>query len=427
MIGLGRVGLATGVGLAVQGHEVVCYDVDAAKVGSTNSGKQPYHEPGLSKALKRVVKTGRIIATVNPRESLRRSAFYFICVGTPPLDDGSMDSSFLASASKSIGGAIGGRRDHPVIVVKSTVIPGTTEGVVAPAIKSESGLTQQAFGLCVNPEFLREGTAFEDTMKPDRIVIGSIDKKSGDGLERIYFGFDCVKWRCDLRTAEMVKYATNSFLATKATFANEIANMCNAFGLDSDKVLEGMALDSRINPRYLVPGAGFGGSCLPKDVRAVIAASRRSGYEPRLLEAVIDFNERQASRVVDILREELGSLDGKRVAVLGLAFKAGTDDSRESRAVPIIRELLKSGAHVVVHDPAAKASELGGNLDVEVGASAADALDGADGCIIQASWREYSALGKTDFSRMRKPIVVDGRRTFDLKHLPEGVIYRRIG
>lgn len=427
IVGIGRVGLATGVALATKGHDVVGYDCDAARVKEIKSGIQPYYERGLTEAFKRVTKSGKLSIVGEPEKALDGAKYIFICVGTPPMTDGSMDPSYLRNASRLIGKAIGGRKDFPVIVVKSTVVPGSTEDIVIPAIEEASGLPPTAFGLCVNPEFLREGTMMEDSLKPDRIVIGSRDKRSGDLLQKAYSGFKCRKWRCDLRTAEMVKHATNAFLATKITYANEIANVCGALGLNSDKVLEGMALDPRIGPRFLVPGVGFGGSCLPKDMRAVVSASKQRGYEPRLLASVLEFNSRQAVLAVDMLQKEVGELGRKRIAVLGLAFKPDTDDVRESRAIPIIEELIRRGAEVVVHDPAASLSQFGLNLPVKVARTAKEALRDADGCIIQTQWSEYGKLGGSDFAGMRKALVIDGRRTLKSGKMPKGVIYRRIG
>lgn len=427
IVGLGRVGFATGVALATMGHDVVGYDCDPARVKAMRSGKQPFHEKGLSEVFRKVTEAGRFEVVGDPEKVLSEANFIYICVGTPPRTDGSMDASYLRNASRTIGKAITGRKDFPVVVVKSTVLPGSTEGIVLPTVAEESSLPPDAFGLCVNPEFLREGTMVEDSLRPDRIVIGSNDRRPGDVLQKMYSSFKCTKWRCDLRTAEMVKYATNAFLATKITFANEIANICGALGLDSDKVLEGMALDPRINPKFLVPGVGFGGSCLPKDVKAVVSASKQRGYEPNLLVRVLDFNNRQALLAVEMLQKVVGELAGKRVAVLGLAFKPDTDDVRESRAIPIIEELIRRGAKVTVHDPAASLSQFGLNLPVRVAKTAKEALRDADGCIIQTQWEEYGKLGSSDFAVMRNAIVIDGRRTLDPASVPKGVIYRRIG
>ncbi len=427
VFGLGRVGLTTSVAFASLGHEVVGYDIDSTKVAMIAEGKQPFHEARLSELLKKVIKSGKFTATDKIGKSIRNSNFYVICVGTPSAPDGSMDTTQLIGASRTIGDALKGRKDFPIVVVKSTVLPGTTDGLLAPTIKKTSGLDSSSFGLCMNPEFLREGTGIEDTLNPDRIVIGSNTTKTGDLLEDFYRDFDCVKWRCNIITAEMVKYATNAFLATKVTFANEIANMCDVFGIDSDKVLEGVGLDSRINPKFFVPGVGFGGSCLPKDVKAAISESRGRGYDPRLLQSVLEFNERQALKTVDILEKEVGKIEGKRIAVLGIAFKAGTDDVRESRALLIIHELQRRGAIVTVHDPVAKLEGLRFETNVEVATTAKQALKGSSGCIIQASWDEYKKLGKTEFSTMKKAVVIDGRRTLKWDGLPKEIIYRRIG
>ncbi len=427
VFGLGRVGLTTSVAFASLGHEVVGYDINPEKVAMIAEGKQPFHEVQLPELLKKVIKSGKFTVTDKIGRSIQSSNFYVICVGTPSAPDGSMDTTQLIRASRLIGGAFKGRRDFPIVVVKSTVLPGTTDGMLAPTIKKTSGLNSASFGLCMNPEFLREGTGIEDTLKPDRIIVGSNVTKTGDLLEEFYRDFDCVKWRCNIITAEMVKYATNAFLATKVSFANEIANMCDVFSIDSDKVLEGVGLDSRINPRFFVPGVGFGGSCLPKDVRAAISESKKRGYDPRLLQSVLEFNERQALRVVDILEEEVGKIEGKRVAVLGIAFKSGTDDVRESRALPIVRELQRRGATVAVHDPIAKPEGMVFGADVEVAPTAKQALKGSSGCIIQASWDEYKKLGKTEFLTMKKAVVIDGRRTLKWDDFPKEIIYRRIG
>ena len=427
ILGLGRVGLATGVGFAVNGHDVVCYDIDPMKVRTISAGKQPYRERGLIEAFKKTARSGNLTATSDHDYCLNGSKFYFICVGTPSTKDGSMDASYIREASATLGRAIRGRKDYPIIAVKSTVVPGTTNKVVLPIIRRTSRLSADSFGISMNPEFLREGTAFEDTMRPDRIVIGCDGNRAGDQLQRLYTDFHSVKWRCDIMTADMVKYASNSFLATKVTFANEIANMCSRLGLDSDRVLEGMALDSRIGPKFLVPGAGFGGPCLPKDLKAVISASRKSGYDPRLLREVLVFNDLQAVRIVDILQEEIGPLKGKRVAVLGLAFKPETDDARDSRAIPIIDTLLKRRAAVVVHDPHVSISGLGVNLPVREAETARDALRNSDGCILQTAWKEYGQLKEDDFGVMRKAVVVDGRRTLNRSRLPRNITYRRVG
>lgn len=299
--------------------------------------------------------------------------------------------------------------------------------MVIPALESKSGLHPGQFGVCVNPEFLRQGRALEDSLRPTHMIIGEIDKTSGNVLMRLYSGFGCPKFRTSIRVAEAVKYATNAFLATKVTFANELANLCTRVGLDADEVLKGMTLDPRINPHHLQPGPGFGGSCFPKDLKAIVAEARRVGYEPMLLSAVLAVNDRQHLEVLRMLEEEAGPLTGKRVALLGLAFKAGTDDVRESKALAIASELVLRGAHVVGYDPKAGANFARAFHGVEIAKTARDAIRGADACIVQAAWPEFSRLRSADFATMASEIVVDARRTWPKSRIPQGIRYRRIG
>jgi len=426
VIGTGYVGLVTGLALANRGHRVVFYDIDPLKVSAVREGKASFFEEGVDEALQRARDDGRISATHDGVDAVRESDFSFVCVGTPALRDGSMDSGQILSAASLIGQALKDRRGGHTVVVKSTVRPGTTETVILPAIRDGAG-RDVPFGLCANPEFLREGSALKDALGPDRIVIGERDRESGDALEALYRPSDCPVLRCSLRTAEMIKYATNAFLATKISFANELANLCDRFDVDWDDVVRGLGLDPRINPRFMVPGVGFGGSCFPKDLAAMVAEGRARGYEAILLPAVLALNERQPQRSVEILAEELGDLSGKRIAVLGLAFKAGTDDVRESRAVPIVRELARRGVEVVGYDPVADTNFSKVVPELSLANSLHEALEGSDGCIIQADWPEIRNLSPDDFGGMRKPVVVDGRRSLDRAALGDRVVYRRIG
>ncbi len=426
VIGTGYVGLVTAIAFAKQGLRVVCVDIDAAKVDSVNRGKATFYEEGVDHALRVAVKEGLLTATLDGEAAVRGANFSFLCVGTPPRKDGSMDDRFLREASKVIGKGLRRRGGDHVVVVKSTVLPGTTESIIAPEVRKAAGKSA-SFGVCVNPEFLREGSALKDALHPDRIVIGEGDREGGDALEVLYAGHACPKLRCDLRTAEMIKYATNAFLATKVSFANELANLSDLSGVDWDAVVEGLGLDPRINPRFMVPGVGFGGSCFPKDVAALIAAGKRQGYDSIVLSAVLELNERQPIRAVEILEEELGDLAGKRIALLGLAFKAGTDDVRESRAVPIARELAKRGATVVGYDAVAGSNFARAMPGVALAKTVREALRRAHGCIIQSDWPEFRALTGDDFAGMEKRVVVDGRRTLDRRALGDRVVYHRIG
>ncbi len=425
-MGAGCVGVSTAIALAKHGHRVSLVDTDPTRLDTFRRGRVPFFETGADRLLAALARQGRIQVSGVAAPVVLDSAVVFLCVGTPSRADGSIDLSQIQTAAHDVGKGLGGG-GRRLVVVKSTVIPGTTESLVIPALEEASGLRAGSFGVCANPEFLREGQAVEDSLHPSHVVIGELDRRSGNALARLYAPFRCPVLRTTIRVAEAVKYATNAFLATKVTFANEIANLCTRLGLDSDEVLRGMALDPRISPHHLVPGMGFGGSCFPKDVRALAHAARGAGYEPALLSAVLGANERQPLEAVRLLEEELGALNGRRIAVLGLAVKPGTDDIRESRALPLVSALLQRGVLVVGYDP--RAGEAFGRAvpSVTIASSARDALQGADGCVIQAAWPEFSRLKAPDFAAMANRFVVDGRRTWPRNRVPPGITYRRIG
>lgn len=414
VVGAGYVGLATAVMFGKLGHEVSVTDIDPVRVKAVNSGKSPFYEPPLEKELSGLVRDGKISATTDIASSVRDAQAVFICVQTPSLPSGRIDIRPVKGASRRIAKALRAHDKYKVVVMKSTVVPGTTETVVLPILEQGSGKKAgEGFGLCMNPEFLQEGSALRDSMEPSRIVIGSLDKRSGDLLARLYAPVKADKVRTDLRTAEMIKYASNVFLATKISYANEIANMCVRFGIDSDTVLTTAGKDPRIGPLFLKPGLGFGGSCLPKDVKALRDRARMDSYPSRLLSALLAINDRQPLEGIWLLEREIGSLQGKRVAVLGLSFKGGVDDIRETRAIPLVTELLARGARVVAFDPMAMPSFIKAMPTIEYAASAGECLKDADGCIVQADWKEFKALGRKEFSRMRSPVIVDGRRFLD--------------
>ncbi len=412
IVGTGHVGLVYGVAFALAGHDVVGADVDASAIRSLQRGKPSFFEPGLEAALKRASRTERLAFSEDIAKSAGAATVVFLCVGTPSRRDGSIDLSYLEAAARTVGGALRSARGHPIIAVKSTVVPGTTEDVVRPALEQASGKRAgRDFGLSVNPEFLREGSAVEDARKPDRIVIGALDRRSAQALRAVYKGAKCRILTTDLRTAEMIKYATNAFLATKVSFANELANLCDAFGgLNVDRVVEGMGLDPRINPRFLKAGLGFGGSCFPKDVRAILAAGRSRGYEPRVLRAALELNDYQPWRAVELAEKAVGSLAGKRVAILGLSFKGGSDDVRESRAIPLAEALIERGASVVGYDPEANDAFQAVVPAAEVAPTLEKALAQADVCIVHNDWPQWRGLKAADFLTMRRKVVIDGRR-----------------
>jgi UDPglucose 6-dehydrogenase len=328
VVGTGYVGLTTAVGFASKGHHVTSLDIDQKKVESLRVGKCPIYEPGLSELLNQVMREGRFRAESDPA-CLSESDLIFICVGTPSKEDGSIELTQLRQASEDIARNLGG--EYPIIVVKSTVVPGTTESVVIPTVERVSGRNAgRGFGVCVNPEFLREGKALEDFFHPDRVVIGQLTSREGDLLEGLYRDFGCPILRTNLRTAEMIKYASNAFLAARISLINEIGNLCKLLGIDTREVARGIGLDKRIGPHFLSSGIGFGGSCFPKDVKALIARGREMGYEMKILKAVLEVNENQPLRLIPLLEKHLGRLEGKRIGVLGLAFKPDTDDVREA-------------------------------------------------------------------------------------------------
>jgi UDPglucose 6-dehydrogenase len=330
-------------------------------------------------------------------------------VGTPSGPDGSADLSMVETASRSIGGSLKESEGYHVVVVKSTVPPGTTQDLVMPTVLRYSGGVGETLGFAMNPEFLREGLAVQDFMHPDRIVIGSSEPKARDLVESAYSGLNAPIVEVGLSAAEMIKYASNALLATKISFANEIGNICKDLSIDVYEVMRGVGMDHRISPHFLNAGAGFGGSCFPKDVTAIIRLSETLGEDPVLLKSVIEVNERQPLRMVELLEKRIGPLYGKEIAVLGLAFKNDTDDVRDSRAVPVIKELLRKGARIRAYDPLAASNMRKINPDIEYCESAAGALKNADACLIMTEWSEFGELDE-DFELMRSRVIIEGRK-----------------
>ena len=412
VIGAGYVGLVTGACLAELGHTVTIINRGSEKVDAINAKKSPIYEAGLEDLLVRYV--GSRLCASTSYDSIPISDLTFICVGTPPNNDGSANLSSLEAASKSIGLALRSAGNYHVVVVKSTVPPGTTENIVIPIVLSESGKSEDEIGFAMNPEFLREGRAVADFMCPDRIVIGSRDLRSGDKVAEAYQGISAPVLRTMTSASEMIKYASNAFLATKVSFSNEMGNICKHLGIDVYEVMKGVGLDSRIEPQFLNAGAGFGGSCFPKDVSALISLAEKTGDKPVLLKAVIDVNERQPYRMITLLVDKIGTLSGKRIAVLGLAFKDNTDDIRDSRAIPVIQELLQNGAQVAAYDPMAIPNMRRIFPSLEYCGCAADALHDADGCLVMTEWPEFSLLDR-EFDGMKKRIIIEGRRILSCK------------
>jgi UDPglucose 6-dehydrogenase len=401
IIGCGYVGTVTGAGFAELGNEVIFVDIDEEKVNALNSGRSPVFEPGLEELI--VKNRERLRATTDFRE-LEYSDISFICVGTPSNDGGSVDLRYVKSAAEDIGHVLDKKTNFHLVVVKSTVVPGTTDEVVRPIIELESHKKAcDDFGVAMNPEFLREGSAVEDFFMPDRIVFGTEDERSKRMLEELYNSFNSPKLITGIKTAEMIKYVSNSFLATKISFANEIGNICKKFGIDTYNVFKGVGLDHRINPSFFGAGIGFGGSCFPKDVRALIAKAEDVDETPQILKAVISVNEEQPLKLIEILKKHIPDLGGRKIGVLGLAFKPDTDDIRESRAIPIIDRLIEEGADVMAYDP--KAMDAFKKLFPQIAyASPEEVLMNSDAVVIVTEWHEFEHLDYTG------KIVIDGRR-----------------
>jgi UDPglucose 6-dehydrogenase len=432
LLGMGYVGLTSGAVYAKQGFKTICTDTIDSRVAGLNNGEVPFFEPGLDELVKGVVGSGMLSGSTDNIESIKNSDVTFICVGTPSLPDGSSDLKYVKAVAADIGNALKEIDGYHVAVVKSTVLPGTTEDIVLPILEEYSGKKVGTdFGLCMNPEFLRQGSALHDTLEPDRIIIGQWDSKSGEVLEQVNNKFGCPKIHCDIKAAELIKYAANALLATKISFANEFSRICEEYNIDVYEVMKGVGLDFRISPNFLDAGCGFGGSCFPKDVKAIVSLAKRINVNPLILDAVLATNELQPLHFVDIVDKVTGGVKGKVLSFLGLSFKPNTDDTRETRALPIIKKLYELGARIKAYDPKAsdKFKPLS-DLPIEYMDSMEEALKDTDACIIQSDWQEFKDLTAEDFKKyMKTPVVIDGRRTFkDPEELiKNGVKYYSIG
>lgn len=409
IIGTGYVGLVTGVCFAELGNRVICVDVDEEQVQKINSSIPPIYEKGLKELLEKNIANKNIKATSDLKGAILDTDISFICVGTPSGLIDYIDLKYVKDVSRDIGSIIADKGYH-VVVVKSTVVPGTTEHSVVPFLEKHSKKTVgKDFGVAMNPEFLREGNAVEDFLHPDRIVIGGIDRKSTDILHEVYKGFDCPILKTDPSTAEMIKYATNSFLVTKVSFINEIGNICKSLGIDVYDVAKGLGMDSRVSPQFLNAGIGFGGSCFPKDVKALVGKAKEVYYRPIVLNAALELNETQPLRMVELLERKIGgSLKGIKVVVLGLAFKPGTDDMREAPSIKIIHNLLSKGAVICATDPEAikEAGQIFGMYErLKFSDSVEEAVKFGKYVLIVTEWDEFK-----NKELYKGKVVIDGRR-----------------
>ena len=425
IVGSGYVGTTIAACFADVGHDVINVDIDEGTVASLNEGRPPIHEPGLEELV--AEHAGDTLRATTDYAAVGETDVTFLALPTPSEDDGHIDLSVMKAGARSLGAALGRIDGDHVVVTKSTVVPTTTEEVIAPIVAEESGMTVgDDLHVGMNPEFLREGSAVSDFLNPDKVVLGAETDRGREALRGVFDPLvdragDPPVVETGIAEAEMIKYANNGFLAAKISLANDIANVCTEYDIDSEEVLSAIGLDHRIGSAFLEAGVGWGGSCFPKDVAAIIAAARDVGYEPAMLEAAVEVNDRQPVRLVDRLREHVDP-SGARVAVLGLAFKPGTDDVRNSRAIPLVEALSDAGAGIVGYDPVATDNFRERYPDVEYADSAADALRGADAALVVTDWPEFADLD-SEFDAMATPVVVDGRRIVTRR---EGIVYESL-
>jgi UDPglucose 6-dehydrogenase len=432
VVGLGYVGVTMAVCLADRGIPVFGVDIDSKRIDFLRNGRPRFYEPEIEERLKRNLKKKRLTFTGDFAQAVKSSRITFITVGTPSNPDGSINLDQVKSAAATIGFALKKKSSYHLIVLRSTVTPGTTEEVVRPTLESTSGKRcGQDFGLCVNPEFLSEGRAVQGMLNPDRLVIGECDKKSGNRVMSFYNEFYSGRMPRFLRTspinAEFVKYTNNAFLATKVSFINSIANLCERVqGADVEVVARGIGLDPRIGPHFLRAGLGWGGSCLPKDLRALLAYAEDLECDLPVIRASLELNESQPLRAVELAKRLIGPLKNKRIAVLGLSFKPETDDIREAVSIKIVNCLLDECAHVSVYDPKVPRNIL--SNDVSYSSNAKDCVQGADCCIVATEWDEFKDLTPDDFiERMRTPSLIDGRRIYSPEQYRSRIKYAAIG
>ncbi len=427
VVGTGYVGLVTGACLAHFGLDVTCVDVDESKIGRLLKGIIPIYEPGLEEVVHRNTAAGRLHFSTDVAGAMPDAEVVFLAVGTPPLPDGSADMKYVFDAVRIFSE---NHRGYQVVITKSTVPVGT--GAKIEAILSEKH-SRDTFAVVSNPEFLREGSAVSDFMNPDRIVIGCDDPKALETLKRLY------KPQSDQNnvrvlftnrvSAELIKYASNGFLAVKISFINEISRLCEEVGADVMDVARGMGMDTRIGPRFLQPGPGYGGSCFPKDTRALLDVSRQHKVGLRIVEAAVAANEDQIQRSLNKIQKAFGTVKGRKVALLGLAFKSDTDDIRESPAVKIAAALLDAGAEVRAYDPAAAENTLAELPGIEACKDPYEATEGADGVVVATEWNEFKKLDLTRLMRsLKTPLIVDLRNLYDPREVREaGFAYFSLG
>lgn len=425
IVGTGYVGLVTGVCLSEIGHQVTCIDVDENKVNKMRAGVSPIYEPGLDELMKKNIEAGRLYFTISHQEGFQDAKAIYIAVGTPPREDGTANLSYVEEVAKSIAAHI---NTYTVVVTKSTVPVGTNSRIKQMIAAGVEGRTE--FDVVSNPEFLREGTAVQDAFQGDRIVIGSDNSRAAQIVEEINKPFGIPVYHTDISSAEMIKYASNAFLATKISFINEISTLCEKLGANVEDVAAGMGMDKRIGGQFLRAGIGYGGSCFPKDTKALVQIAGNVEHEFDLLKSVIQVNNKQQQLLVDKAKARFGSLADKTVALLGLAFKPHTDDMRESASIVVSQQLVAEGAHVRAYDPIQP--ELATTLlpqEVLLCQTLEEALANADCVFIITDWPEFKTMDLAKaIQLLNSPVFFDGRNCFSLGHAAaQGIEYHSIG
>jgi UDPglucose 6-dehydrogenase len=424
VVGVGYVGLVTGACFSDLGNRVVALDISEEKIANLNKGIMPIYEPGLAELVARNVQAGRLHFTTSYKEALKDAEFVFIAVGTPEGVDGEADLQYVRMAAETIAENM----DHPLIIINKSTVPVGTGDWVADIIR-ENQATPIDFSVVSCPEFLREGSALSDFLTPDRTVLGSEDQEAAERVAQLHLPLRAPIVVTDLRTAEMIKYASNAFLATRISFINEIANICEALGADVKEVARGMGFDKRIGHHFLEAGVGYGGSCFPKDVKALAYMAQIHGKHPQLLQAVMEINAFQRKQAVLKLHEIIGELKGKTIALLGLAFKQNTDDMRDAPSISIAEYCQKQGAAVRAYDPVAMNVAKHLLPFVEMAPDPYELVKGADAVIVVTPWNEFMQLDMLRLKgAMRQPVMIDGRNLYDPAEMREaGFTYRGIG
>ena len=425
IVGIGYVGLVSGACFAQLGHQVICVDHNIEKIQQLSQGNIPFYEPGLAEMVKENLEKATLSFTQSLQEGVEQSNIIFIAVGTPSLPNGEVDMSQVETVAKKIGQFMNG---YKIVVTKSTVPVGT--GNQLRKLIQENLSAPQNFSMASNPEFLREGSAITDTMQPERIVIGIEDQQAKETLALLHQSFSCPLLITDIPSAEMIKHASNAFLATKISFINEIANICEKTGANVEEVAKGMGMDSRIGNKFLNAGIGYGGSCFPKDTKALVKIAGKVNHNFKLLQAVIEVNNKQRQKVVERLEKALGSLEGRTIAILGLAFKPNTDDIREAPSLHIIQEIQKRGGNLKVYDPVAmKKAEKYLSPPIIYCSNAYEALTHSHGVILVTEWQEFRELDLLKVKELLlNPVFIDGRNVFDPHRMREiGFYYCAIG